>query len=86
MDRNCLRGVERDRFNVILSAVEMNFHKLLGWAAAFYVGFSADFYFCTLKEQQRCPSRAKGTIVNSLSRSSMTSSTSTRKSSFETQE
>jgi len=35
MDRNRLSGVEGDRFNAILSAVGMNFHKLLRWVAAF---------------------------------------------------
>ena len=35
MDRNRLSGVEGDRFNAILSAVGMNFHKLLRWAADF---------------------------------------------------
>jgi IS5 family transposase len=35
MDRNHLSGVEGDRFNAILSAVGMNFHKLLQWAADF---------------------------------------------------
>jgi IS5 family transposase len=35
MDRNRLNGVEGDRFNAILSAVGMNFHKLLRWVAAF---------------------------------------------------
>jgi IS5 family transposase len=35
MDRNSLSGVECDRFNAILSAFGMNFHKLLLWAAAF---------------------------------------------------
>ena len=35
MDRNRLGGVEGDRFNAILSAVGMNFHKLLRWAADF---------------------------------------------------
>ena len=35
MDRNRLNGVEGDRFNAILSAVGMNFDKLLRWVAAF---------------------------------------------------
>jgi hypothetical protein len=35
MDRNRLHGVVGDRFNAILSAVGMNFHKLLRWAADF---------------------------------------------------
>jgi IS5 family transposase len=35
MDRNRLSGAEGDRFNAILSAVGMNFHKLLRWAADF---------------------------------------------------
>jgi IS5 family transposase len=35
MERNRLSGVEGDRFNAILSAVGMNFHKLLRWVAAF---------------------------------------------------
>ena len=35
MDRNRLSEVEGDRFNAILSAVGMNFHKLLRWAADF---------------------------------------------------
>jgi IS5 family transposase len=35
MDRNRLSGIEGDRFNAILSAVGMNFHKLLRWAADF---------------------------------------------------
>jgi IS5 family transposase len=35
MERNRLHGVVGDRFNAILSAVGMNFHKLLRWAADF---------------------------------------------------
>ena len=35
MERNRLHGVVGDRFNAILSAVGMNFHKLLQWAADF---------------------------------------------------
>jgi len=35
MDRNRLHGVVGDRFNAILSAVGMDFHKLLRWAADF---------------------------------------------------
>jgi len=35
MDRNRLSGVSGDQFNAILSAVGMNFHKLLRWVAAF---------------------------------------------------
>ena len=35
MERNRLHGVVGDRFNAILSAVGMNFHKLLRWAAEF---------------------------------------------------
>jgi hypothetical protein len=35
MDRNRLYGVVGDRFNAILSAVGMDFHKLLRWAADF---------------------------------------------------
>jgi IS5 family transposase len=35
MDRNRLHGVVGDQFNAILSAVGMNFHKLLRWAADF---------------------------------------------------
>jgi IS5 family transposase len=35
MERNRLAGIDGDRFNAILSAVGMNFHKLLRWAAAF---------------------------------------------------
>ena len=36
MDRNRLKGKEGDRFNAILSAAGMNFHKLLKHAAAFW--------------------------------------------------
>jgi IS5 family transposase len=48
MERNRLSGVEGDRFNAILSAVGMNFHKLLRWVAAFLRQI-----FCWLLYSQR---------------------------------
>jgi IS5 family transposase len=48
MDRNRLNGVGGDRFNAILSAVGMNFHKLLRWVAAFLRQI-----FCRLLLSQR---------------------------------
>jgi IS5 family transposase len=48
MDRNCLSGVVGGQLNAILSAVGMNFHKLLRWAAAFLRRI-----FCRLLFSQR---------------------------------
>jgi IS5 family transposase len=48
MDRNRLSGVLGDQLNAILSAIGMNFHKLLRWAAAFLRQF-----FCWLLLSQR---------------------------------
>jgi transposase, IS5 family len=48
MDRNRLSGVLGDQLNAILSAVGMNFHKLLRWAAAFLRQF---FYWLLLSQR-----------------------------------
>jgi IS5 family transposase len=55
MERNRLSGVEGDRFNAILSAVGMNFHKLLRWVAAFLRQI-----FCWLLYSQRTTAMVAG--------------------------
>jgi IS5 family transposase len=55
MDRNRLSGFEGDRFNAILSAVGMNFHKLLRWVAAFLRQI-----FCWLLLSQRTTAMVAG--------------------------
>ena len=53
----CLKGIEGDRINAILSPAGINFRKRLNWAADFYAIFSFGFIF--FKEKSGVRASAK---------------------------